>query len=295
MELDGSESPTLTGALRVRQDARAGILKSPTTGLARGHIQANLLVLPSNIAPDFEILCARNPVPCPLLGKSTTPGNPHSFTPSDLFAGSDSADAIIDIRTDIPQYNVYQNGKLLKSKPNILEEWNETSVAFLIGCSFSFEAALTDAGLPPRQIQQSCNVPMYKTDVKLNPAGIFTGATQVVSMRPYLPQDIQKVREVTRPFVKTHGEPVAWGWDTAREFGITDIDKPDFGDAVKFEEGEVPVFWVSNRRALDGSTLTSVGLRSDASGCCNGCCRQDPWYSDGSQARTYAGPGHHRR
>lgn len=246
MELDGQNSRTSTGALRVRQDARAGILKSPTTGLALGHIQANLLVLPSSIAPDFEILCARNPVPCPLLGKSSSLGDPHSFTPGNLFSHSDSPADVIDIRTDIPQYNVYQGGKLVESKTNITEEWNKSSVAFLIGCSFSFEAALADAGLPPRQIQQSCNVPMYKTNVKLNPAGIFTGATQVVSMRPYLPHDIERVRNVTRPFVKTHGEPVAWGWDAAREFGISDLDHPDFGDAVKFNEGEVPVFWVSD-------------------------------------------------
>ena len=245
MDLRRRESRTLTGALKVRQDAREGSLDAPTTGLALGHIQANLIVLPSSIAADFEILCARNPVPCPLLGKSITPGDPHSFAPRNLFASSDSPADFIDIRTDIPQYNIYQNGKLLESKSEILDQWSDSSVAFLIGCSFSFEAALTDAGLPPRQIQQSCNVPMYRTNVKLNPAGIFTGATQVVSMRPYLPQDIERVRDVTRPFVKTHGEPVAWGWEAAREFGIKDIDNPDFGDAVKFEEGEVPVFWVS--------------------------------------------------
>ncbi len=256
MALDGRESQNTTEAFRVRRDARAGILKSPTTGVARGHIQANLLVLPSSIAADFEILCARNPVPCPLLGKSSSPGNPHSFAPSNLFSQMDSPAHLIDIRTDIPQYNIYQNGKLVESKFDILEEWNESSVAFLIGCSFSFEAALTDAGLPPRQIQQSCNVPMYKTNVKLNPAGIFSGATQVVSMRPYLPQDIERVRNVTRPFVKTHGEPVAWGWEAAWEFGIKNIDSPDFGDAVKFEEDEVPVFWVSDWRSLDVLTLT---------------------------------------
>ena len=182
---------------------------------------------------------------------STVPGDPHSFTPSTLFSQSDHPADIIDIRTDVPVYNIYQNGKLLQEKDNISDEWNDSSVAFLIGCSFSFEAALTDAGLPPRQIQQSCNVPMYKTNVKLNPAGIFTDATQVVSMRPYLPQDIERVRDVTRPFIKTHGEPIAWGFDAVREFGIRDLDNPDFGDAVRFEEGEVPVFWVSTSAFLE--------------------------------------------
>jgi uncharacterized protein YcsI (UPF0317 family) len=234
----------MTTGQKVRDDARAGDLATPTTGLALGHIQANLIVLPSSVAPDFEMFCLRNPVPCPLIGKSGTPGDPHEFAPNSLFRKSDSPEEVIDIRTDIPQYNVYQHGKLLKSKADIKEEWNECSVAFLIGCSFSFEAALTNAGLPPRQIQMSCNVPMYKTNVKLNPAGLFTGATQVVSMRPYLPQDIDRVRDVTRSFIKTHGEPIAWGWEAAQEMGIEDIESPDFGDAVKFEDGEVPVFWV---------------------------------------------------
>jgi uncharacterized protein YcsI (UPF0317 family) len=67
----------------------------------------------------------------------------------------------------------------------------------------------------------------------------------VVSMRPYYPGDIEKVRSITRPFVKTHGEPVAWGWEAAKAFGIEDISRPDFGDSVDFAEGEVPVFWVA--------------------------------------------------
>jgi uncharacterized protein YcsI (UPF0317 family) len=238
--------PPSDAAQRIRLEARAGDLSSPTTGLAPGHIQANLIVLPKSVATDFEMLCARNPVPCPLLGKSVKPGEMYGFAPDNLFTQSGSPNIIVDIRTDVPQYNIYQDGKLLESKSDILREWNSDSVAFLIGCSFSFEAALTNAGLPPRQIQQSCNVPMFKTDVKLNPAGVFTGATQVVSMRPYLPQNIERVRDITRPFVKTHGEPVAWGWDAMRELGIKDIQSPDFGDPVTFQTGEVPVFWVGN-------------------------------------------------
>jgi uncharacterized protein YcsI (UPF0317 family) len=231
-------------ALKVRMEARRGALTSPTTGLAAGCIQANLIVLPQSIAADFEILCARNPVPCPLLGKSTTPGNPRLFTPTNLFATSASISETIDIRTDIPQYNIYQHGKLLSSRQDVKEQWNDDSVAFLIGCSFSFEDALMKAGLPPRQIAQGCNVPMYRTNVKLMPAGIFTDVNMVVSMRPYHPMVIEKVRNITRPFVKTHGEPVAWGWEAAKAFGIEDISQPDFGDPVEFVDGEVPIFWV---------------------------------------------------
>ena len=280
MNYSKQDSHSLTGALKVRLDARYNTLTTPTTGLAGGHIQANLIVLPKSVAADFELLCSRNPVPCPLLGKSTTPGDPHSFTPSNLFVQSDAPADAIDICTDIPAYNVYQHGKLLNSKPNLIDEWTDSSVAFLIGCSFSFEAALTDAGLPPRQIQQSCNVPMYKTNVKLMPAGIFADATMVVSMRPYLPEDIERVRDVTRPFVKAHGEPVAWGWDAVKDFGINDIEKPEFGDAVKFEEGEVPVFWVSTLPPND-NRIDDSGLRCHTTGSSNGNCKQNPRQSHG--------------
>lgn len=235
-------------ASQIRQQARSGHLASPTTGLAQGHIQANLIVLPSCVAKDFELLCIRNPVPCPLLGLSSTPGDPYSFTPTNLFLPRqyetiDENVRPIDIRTDIPAYNIYEHGHLVESKSHIKEEWTAHSVAFLIGCSFSFESALTLAGLPPRQITMGVNVPMYKTNIKLHPAGVFTAAAMVVSMRPYQPKDIEKVRSITRPFVKTHGEPIAWGWDAAAELAIKDILRPDFGDPVPFEEGEVPVFW----------------------------------------------------
>ena len=232
-------------AFEVRRKARGGKdgLRGPTTGLAPGHIQANLIVLPASVATDFELLCARNPVPCPLLGRSAAVGDTHNFTPNNLFAER-KPEIGVDISTDIPQYNIYEKGALLGSKFDIRGEWDTNhSVAFLIGCSFSFEAALERAGLTPRQIEMGCNVPMYETNVKLNPAGVFTGAKQVVSMRPYLPKDIERVRDITRPFVKTHGEPIAWGWETVQEFGIKVIDKPEFGDKVDFRDGEVPVFW----------------------------------------------------
>lgn len=227
--------------LQVRKQARENKLTTPTTGLAPGQIQANLIVLPASVANDFELLCARNPVPCPLLGKSSRPGQAHSFTPAGLF--EDELADTIDVRYDIPQYNVYEGGCLVGSKASIEKEWSDESVAFLIGCSFSFEDALTKAGLPPRQIQLGCNVPMYQTNIKLHPAGIFVGAKMIVSMRPYRPKDIEEVRQVTRPFVQTHGEPVAWGWDAVKELGINNIDKPEFGEAVNFEADEVPVFW----------------------------------------------------
>jgi uncharacterized protein YcsI (UPF0317 family) len=232
-------------ALKVRHLARANKLTTPTTGLAPGFVQANLIVLSAAVAADFELLAIRNPVSCPLLGKSTRSGDAHSFAPMGLFQDSVDPQDIIDIRNDIAHYNVYEGGQLVATKNNIDNEWSADSVAFLIGCSFSFETALSQAGLTPRQIELGSNVPMYKTAVKLQPAGVFVGGQQVVSMRPYRPEDIEKVRNITRPYVRTHGEPVAWGWEALEELGISDIDKPDFGSPTLFRDGEVPVFWVS--------------------------------------------------
>ena len=226
-------------ATKIRRDARSGGFNSHTTGLAPGHVQANLLVLSKRYAPDFAGLCARNPVTCPLIGSSLEAGDPNILDDPTLFPSGD-----IDIRTDIPKYNVYEAGQLIATKDSIREEWSNDSVAFLIGCSYSFERALADAGLTPRAWEQGTVVSMYQTQVILNPSGIFAGACQVVSMRPYRPEDIERVRSICRPYLKTHGEPIDWGWDALQRLGIKDIDKPDFGGGrMGFREGEVPVFW----------------------------------------------------
>jgi uncharacterized protein YcsI (UPF0317 family) len=232
----------LNPAHEVRLRCRSGKLTAPTSGLAAGRIQVNVLALPSAAASHFRSFCARNPVPCPLLGSTplTAIGNPKLLDVQGLITTSD-----FDIRTDLPLYNIYRDGHLVAQKHDVSEDWTSDHVAFLIGCSFSFEAALAREGLPPRHWETGGNVSMYKTKRKLNPAGIFTDSCYVVSMRPYMPEDVERVREVTRPFEGMHGEPIAWGWEAVEELGIEDISRPEFGEKVEFREGEVPVFWVS--------------------------------------------------
>ena len=215
-----------------------------TAGVAPGYLQANLLVLPAKYAADFHDLCLRNPVSCPLLGKTSVPGDPHTVQPKECIQSLD-----FDMRTDFPKYRVYEKGKYRESRQDLKGLWTSDHVGFLIGCSFSFEDALTAAGLQPRHQKTNTIVAMYRSTIPLLPAGIFTGAHCIVSMRPYHPSQIDRVRDVTRPYLSTHGEPVAWGWDGAERLGITDIDQPDFGEPQVFEEGEVPVFWVSFSRA----------------------------------------------
>lgn len=236
LSIDRKESPA-EKARRVRLLARSGVLTGSTSGLAPT-VQANLLVLPSKYAADFLALCQRNPVPCPLL-YATMPGT----SSCSLARGS-------DLRTDIPGYNVYVNGVLDTTSPkeDIIDEWTDDHVGFLLGCSYSFETALCRAGFVPGHMKQGLTVPMYTSNIPLNPAGVFTAGHYVVSMRWYKPEDIPLVREITRHprFQDQHGEPLAWGWEGAERIGVADKVKRqtvDFGDWVGGEEGEVPVFW----------------------------------------------------
>lgn len=224
-----------------------------TSGLAPGHIQANLLILPSKHAQHFHDLCLRNPVCCPLLG-ITPQGDPHSVRPASCVKSPD-----FDVRSDFPKYRVYSKGRYIESRRDLREVWTDDHVGFLIGCSFSFEDALTEAGLQPRHQKTGTMVAMYRTNIPLLPAGIFTGASCIVSMRPYRAEDVERVRDVTRPYLSTHGEPVAWGWDGAKRLGIENVQRPDFGEPQVIEEGEVPVFWVCSFDLPGDRGLTAQG------------------------------------
>ncbi|HEY9272289.1 putative hydro-lyase [Achromobacter sp.] len=216
-------------ARQARLDARSGKLTGPTANLAPGHVQANLAILPRALAADFLHFCQRNPKPCPLLAMSE-PGDP--ALPE---LGQD-----IDIRSDIPRYRVWHNGELVAEPTDVRDIWRDDLVSFLIGCSFSFEEAMLDNGLPVRHIEQGCNVPMYRTSVPTHAAGVF-GGPLVVSMRPLKAADAIRAIQVTSRFPSVHGAPVHIG-DPAL-IGIADINRPDYGDPVEIREGEMPVFW----------------------------------------------------
>lgn len=237
--LDGNKSST-TSAHEARLLCRQGLVSS-TAGLAPGFLQANLIVIPSRHASDFRDLCARNTVPCPLLGY-TPVGDPTRIIPDGVITTAD-----FDIRTDFASYRVLHAGEIVSaSQKDILSEWTDDSVGFLIGCSFSFEESLLKAGFRVCHVDAGTNCAMYKTNIPVLPAGIFCdGATYVVSMRTYRHEDIEEVRRVTRPFLATHGEPIAWGWEGSERIGIRNVDEPDFGVRQTFREGEVPVYWVS--------------------------------------------------
>lgn len=212
-----------------RLKVRRGEHRAPTSGLAPGYVQGNLAILPKNLAADFLRFCQLNPKPCPLIGTSA---------PGDWRVPELAAD--LDIRTDLPRYRVWKNGELVAEPEDVREFWRDDLVSFVIGCSFSFEEALTAEGIELRHITKGCNVPMYRTSIATAGAGPFHGP-MVVSMRPMKPADAIRAVQVTTRFPAVHGAPVHLGKPEA--IGIKDIMKPDYGDAVEVRGDELPVFW----------------------------------------------------
>ena len=215
------------------KDVRALIaqekITSQTSGMCSGYAQGNLCILPKKYAYDFLLFCQRNPKSCPLLEVTDT-GERILKT---CAPGS-------DIATDIPKDRVWQNGTMIAEPLNVKDFWRDDLVSFIIGCSFSFESLLMESGIDVRNISQNCNVPMYLTNIETQRAGIF-GGKMVVSMRPIPYSQIVKSVTVTARMPRVHGSPIHIGNPEA--IGIKDLSKPDFGDAVKINDGEVPVFW----------------------------------------------------
>lgn len=219
----------MTTGEEVRLAARVGTLTGPTPGLAMGFVQANLVVVPRELAFDFLLFCRRNPQPCPLLDVCD-PGCPE---PRSAAPGA-------DVRTDAPRYRIWRYGELVEEMTDLRSWWRDDLVSFLLGCSFTFEGALLDAGLPVRHIKQGRNVPMYRTSVECAPAGVFHGPL-VVSMRPMTPAQADEASRICARYPLAHGSPVHVGDPAA--LGIGNLAQPDFGDAVDVRPGEVPVFW----------------------------------------------------
>jgi uncharacterized protein YcsI (UPF0317 family) len=208
---------------------RKGTFTGPTSGLAPGNVQANLVILPKALAHDFLRFAQANPKPCPVLAVSEA-GDPHFPT-----LGAD-----LDIRTDLPRYRVWRNGELIAEPADLRDVWRDDLVSFAIGCSFSFEEALIEAGIEVRHIALRTNVPMYRTNIACVPAGVFSGPL-VVSMRPMKPAAAIRAVQITTRFPSVHGAPVHLGFPAS--IGISDLAKPDYGDAVPIAADEMPVFW----------------------------------------------------
>ncbi|MGW1539568.1 putative hydro-lyase [Streptomyces sp. NPDC002309] len=206
---------------------RAG-LTGPTAGVAAGRTQANLIAVPADWAYDMLLFCQRNPKPCPVLDVTDA----GSWT-TGLAPGA-------DLRTDLPRYRVWRDGELVDEPTDVLGHWRDDLVSFLIGCSFTFEWALSGAGVPLRHIDQGRNVPMYITSRQCRPAGRLRGP-MVVSMRPVPPTRLAAAIRESSLLPAVHGGPVHCGDPSA--LGIDDLARPDFGDPVTADPDDIPVFW----------------------------------------------------
>ena len=213
----------------VRARIRANELDMATSGLAPGYLQANLVVVPHAVAFDFLLFCQRNPKPCPILEVLDA----GSSEPQRTAPGA-------DLRTDLPRYRVFEQGELVEEPTDVRRWWRPDLVTFLLGCSFSFEDAMLAAGLPLRHVDERRTVPMFRTSIACEPAGIFHGPL-VVSMRPLTPTQSVRAAEITARFPLAHGAPVHAGDPLA--IGIADPNRPDYGDAVTIRADEIPVFW----------------------------------------------------
>lgn len=212
----------------IRKLIRKGEFSSTTEGCADGYAQANLVILPEKNAFDFLLFCQRNPKPCPIL-EVTEPGD---YLLRDLAEGA-------DVRTDLPRYRIYEKGECVGEVEQLMDHWRDDLVAFMIGCSYSFEWALLQAGVRLRHIELEEIVSVYFTNVPCKPAGIFEGP-MVTSMRPIKRDQLVRAVQICSRFPAVHGAPVQVG--NPAEIGV-DLDKPDFGWKPEIPDDEVPVFW----------------------------------------------------
>lgn len=229
-------------AREVRSAVRSGDYAGHTAGLAPGKLQCNLAILPERYALDFLRFCQRNPKPCPVVGVSDT-GDPMLPT-----LGED-----IDIRHDVPRYRVFRDGAMVDEPTDIADIWTEDLVTVALGCSFTFENALVRAGIPVRHLETGRNVPMYRSNIALTPAGPF-GGEMVITMRPVPESRVRDAYAISGAYPQAHGAPIGQGDPLG--VGIRDLAAPEWGEPVEVREGEVPLYWAC------GVTPQNVLLRA---------------------------------
>jgi len=241
----GASGASCPSARDVRRRIRNGDHRGPTGTLARGFVQANIVIMPARYAADFITFCQLNPRPCPLLAVGR-PGDP-----SLPLLGDD-----IDIRTDVPAYRVVENGRESAVVHDVSDIWRDDLVTFALGCSFSFEEAIEEAGLGIRHNELGLVNPMYTTNIATVPSGPFQGP-YVVTMRPFKPAQAIRAIQITSRFPQVHGAPIHFGDPAA--IGIADLQVAEYGgDAVPIHPGEVPLFWacgVTSQLAVEQAAL----------------------------------------
>ena len=220
---------TMTRPADIRRAIRNGEYSGRTGGVAPGYVQANVCILPAEYADDFLRYCQRNPKPCPLLAVSEV-GNPAL---PDL--GED-----IDVRTDVPRYDIFREGELTESVTDIRSLWRKDFVAFALGCSYSFEHALLTEGLRLKHVERGMKPARYTSHIETAAAGPFRGR-MVVTMRPFRPADAIRAIQITSRFPMVHGAPVHIG--LPHLIGIEDLEAQSENEFIPLADDEIPLFW----------------------------------------------------
>lgn len=212
----------------LREKIAKGEFDRPTAGECSGYIQTNMVALPRAYAKRFEAFAKANAKAIPVLEIISQGHHSKVLAPE------------ADILREIPKYNILREGVVVETVKDISAYAKEDLVFFLIGCSFSFENALIENGIPLRYVEEKKNVAMYRTNIKLTPVEGFEGE-MVVSMRPVKKERVADACVITSHFPKTHGAPIHVGYPEM--IGVSDIMRPDYGDAVEIKADEIPLFW----------------------------------------------------
>ncbi len=230
MEIINFDKAKNLNSSEIRDYIRKELYAGHTAGLAKNKLQTNIVVLPSQFSDHFLNFCHLNKKACPIVDK-TKVGDPFFHN-----LGRD-----IDVRLDVPRYNIYKNGKLLNSTKNIKDYWEDTFVAFAIGCSFTFEHELLRNNLELDHIKNNKIVPMYKTNIKNKRSGVFA-SEMVTSMRIFKKSEAKKVITISKKYSQAHGEPVHVG--SPERIGINNILKPNWGDPPRVKKSDEDYyFW----------------------------------------------------
>jgi len=230
------ENRAMTPAQAARLAMRNKEWTGPTKHKVPGYVKCNLVILPRQDSYDFLVFCIRNPKPCPVI-EVTDPGDaePRRSAPG------------ADLRTDLPKYAIYRNGTREADRTEIMDLWQDDSVAFLIGSGMTFDDPLERAGVP------KTGTWLLNTAIETAPAGKFHG-NMVVTMRLMTPQQVVIACQLTGRFPLNHGAPVHIGDPQA--IGA-DLVHPIVGEALeRIPPGLTPVFWAC------GVTPQQVALAS---------------------------------
>lgn len=229
----------------VRRAIREGRWRTNTKRLALGRHQANVTIVPAALAFDFMRFCFRNPRALPLLDV-TDPGDPVPRR-----AAPDA-----DLRTDVGEYVVLREGRVVERVTTLERHWRDDHVAFLTGCNLSMDRVMLEAGIPlPHLVDETAFPAQFRSSIACVPAGPFRGPL-VVSLRPVPDALVVPLAELTSRYALSHGGPIHIGDPAA--IGVTDPDRVDWGRPNRIGPGETAMFWACGITAQAAALASAV-------------------------------------